>query len=591
MQINDFLKVLKNVKQTGDAHTARCPGHDDKINSLSIGQGDDGCILLHCHAGCSTEHILSKMELKLSDLFLDSQTDTKRIESVYSYVDENGKTLYEVVRYHPKDFRQRVPDGNGGYSYKLGNVRRVLYNLPNVISAVRTNQTVYIVEGEKDADNLNKLDYCATTNSGGAGKWRDSYSEFLSGANVVIIPDNDDPGRKHAEQVAVSLFGKAKSIRIIKLPDIPDKGDVSDFFNKHDKTNGIAILKELVDKATEWKPDKSEPNGIICLGDIEAEEVEWLWYPYIPKGKITLLQGDPGDGKTFVALAIASIVSKGRRFPEDTYSKDRECGNVIYQTAEDGLGDTLKPRILKVGGDCFRIFVIDESQYQLSLTDERIEKYMKEKSPLLLVIDPIQAYLGSGTDMHRANEVRPILAKVGRLAEKYGCAVILIMHLSKASQQHHVYRGLGSIDIAAAARSILLVGKDQKNPNERAIAHIKSSLAPIGDSIGFEIDPEYGFLWKGRSYLTADDMLFGYKKRETTMLDEAVEFLKIRLSESPVLANEIRSEAKAYGISDATLKRAKEKLKIMSIKIGYQGSYFWSLEKDSNGVQFSTDMN
>ena len=305
MQINDFLKVLKNVKQTGDAHTARCPGHDDKINSLSIGQGDDGCILLHCHAGCSTEHILSKMELKLSDLFLDSQTDTKRIESVYSYVDENGKTLYEVVRYHPKDFRQRVPDGNGGYSYKLGNVRRVLYNLPNVISAVRTNQTIFIVEGEKDVDALRKLGIVATTNSGGGGKWHNlSDDSVLHGRNVAIIPDNDEAGHNHAHDVALALHGKAKATKIVELPNLPPKGDVSDWltqFDSKDHHGAYEAIHKLACETPDFVPDglmlgetdKPQPLQIgpilTCFADVQPRDVEWLWPKRIAVGEILML--------------------------------------------------------------------------------------------------------------------------------------------------------------------------------------------------------------------------------------------------------------------------------------------------------------
>ncbi len=333
--------------------------------------------------------------------------------------------------------------------------------------------------------------------------------------------------------------------------------------------------------ATSAKIDFSTPMAatrIICLDNVAAEAVNWLWFPYIPLGKLTLIQGDPGDGKTTVVLNIAANISMGRPLPG---AGATQPGNVIYQTAEDGIADTIKPRLMSAVADCKRVFVIDESEKGLSLSDERIEAAIIQLRPKLFIIDPLQAYLGADTDMHRANEVRPILKKIGFLAEKYGCSIVMIMHLSKASQNRSLYRGLGSIDIPAAARSVLLVGKNPSNPQERAMAQVKNSLAQMGPSLGFEIT-EFGVSWKGESILTAEDMLGSASKSENeedkAPIREARKFLIDSLRDGPRAAKEILESVKFMGFSTATLKRAKMALKIQSYKEG--DSWLWGFPPD-----------
>ena len=201
------------------------------------------------------------------------------------------------------------------------------------------------------------------------------------------------------------------------------------------------------------KPDLK----LISMGEIKAEEVKWLWYPYLPRGKLTIVQGDPGEGKTTFVLAVIAALTRGEALPESEQAL--EPLNVIYQTAEDGLADTIKPRLDAAGADCSRVLVIDESQRELTLCDHRLEQAVQQTEAQLIVLDPIQAYLGDGVDMHRANEVRPVLKRVAAMAERTGCAVILIGHMNKAQGLKAGYRGLGSIDFRAAARSVLVVGR------------------------------------------------------------------------------------------------------------------------------------
>ena len=230
---------------------------------------------------------------------------------------------------------------------------------------------------------------------------------------------------------------------------------------------------------------------LISMADVTREEVEWLWYPYIPYGKLTIVHGDPGEGKTTFVLALAALLTTGRPLPG--HAEPRPPISVIFQTAEDGLGDTIKPRLEQNGADCARVLVIDESQNELTLDDARLLEAIQRTGARLLVFDPIQAYLGTGTDMHRANEVRPILKRLHRVAQQTHCAVILIGHMNKMQNTKQSYRLLGSVDFMAAVRSALVVGRDKEDPTLRIVAHGKSNLAPQGRSICFALSEANGF--------------------------------------------------------------------------------------------------
>ena len=234
--------------------------------------------------------------------------------------------------------------------------------------------------------------------------------------------------------------------------------------------------------------DFSEMEGImeetktelqmIKMSEIQSQEVSWLWFPFIPYGKLTIVQGDPGDGKTTLVLNIAAKLSKGEGLNSEM--KLTEPLNVIYQTAEDGLADTVKPRLELAGADCENISVIDESIKSLSMIDERLEEAIIRTKAKMLILDPIQAYLGGGMDMNRANEARDMTKKLAALAEKYQCAIVLVGHMNKAAGNKAAYRGMGSIDFFAVARSVLLVGRVEGETNIRAVVQIKNNLAAFG---------------------------------------------------------------------------------------------------------------
>lgn len=316
---------------------------------------------------------------------------------------------------------------------------------------------------------------------------------------------------------------------------------------------------------------------LIHMEDVQTREVNWLWYPYIPYGKITVIEGDPGEGKTTLALTLAALLSRGKPLPCDE-DIPYEPISIIYQTAEDGIDDTIKPRLEKANADCSKIRVIDETEKELSMTDERLEQAIAETNAKLVILDPIQAYIGSDVDMHRANEIRPVLKRLGIIAEKYGCAIVLIGHMNKASGSKSTYRGLGSIDIQATARSVLLVARIPDKPNIRIMAQDKSSLAAAGDSIGFEISEDRGFECIGPYDITVDELLDGKEGRGRKKLDVAIAFIKEYFgAESEVSSNDIEEEATRKGIKRNTLLSAKKKLGITAgNRKTTDGTMYWT---------------
>lgn len=263
---DDVLAMLDGVAETATGATALCPAHDDTRSSLSVSTGDDGRVLLHCHAGCDFGAILSALGIAASKLMparfdahngnghhakSNGKKSRGEIVATYDYRNETGVVLYQVCRMNPKDFRQRKPDGNGGWEWKIKGVRQVPYRLPELVG--NPESPVLIVEGEKDVDRLSQLGFLATTNAGGAGKWKDTpdFTQPFRGRHVATIPDNDAAGRQHAHAVALQLSAVTASVRIVELPGLPPKGDVSDWF---DAGGTVEQLRELMGAAAVFDP-------------------------------------------------------------------------------------------------------------------------------------------------------------------------------------------------------------------------------------------------------------------------------------------------------------------------------------------------
>lgn len=347
---------------------------------------------------------------------------------------------------------------------------------------------------------------------------RQFLSERPDVERVFLCLDADKAGEDAYKRLAALLPDTVSVTRI--QPCMKDWNDVLVHRAEIPNRN---YFKSIVLK----EPSKPETVKIIRMSDVELTPVEWLWKPYLPFGKLSVLQGNPGEGKTYFAMHLAAACTNGKLLPN---MERMEPFNVIYQTAEDGLGDTVKPRLIEAGADLDRVLVIDDSDVQLTLSDERIEKAIIENNARLVIIDPIQAYLGADVDMNRANEVRPIFMRLGQVAQRTGCAILLIGHLNKAAGMQSLQRGLGSIDIAAAVRSVMFIGKLKHDPTMRILTHEKSSLAPPGVSLAFSLGDEGGFRWVGEYDITADEMLSGIEPQRETKTQQAKDLICTLLS-------------------------------------------------------------
>lgn len=567
--VEKVLSRLKGVRQSGEGWTALCPAHNDTRPSLKVDEGDDGRALLKCWAGCDSKDIVVAIGLRMQDLFMENNRRNgaskmqRKIAAAYDYHDEHGKLLFEVVRYEPKGFSQRRPDGAGGWEWNLKGVNRVLYRLPEVIAAVKRGEPVFICEGEKDADRLHSLGFVATTNAGGAGKWQDSYGDVLAGADVIILPDNDPPGRRHGQEVAEALGPKARTVKVLHLTGLGDKGDVSDWLD----VGGTADeLREIVRNTPALY---GRTPSVVCVADVEREETSWLWHERIPLGKLTLIEGDPGLGKSWLTLVLAANISRGWPLPDDGDDPPpREPGNVILLSAEDGAGDTIRPRLEDAGADLNRVFLLTGSQedpdagMSLERDLDLLDATARRVKPLLVVVDPLQAYLGAGVDMHRSNETRPVLAALARFADRHGCAVVIVRHLRKTSGDRAIYRGIGSIDFTGAARSVLRVGQDPANEQRRVVVQVKTNLGPMAKGLAFTIEAGL-FRWLGISTVTAEQMDMPQDEETRTKLEEATDFLREELADGPRPGAELIKEArKQLDISERTLKTAKARVGI-----------------------------
>lgn len=382
---------------------------------------------------------------------------------------------------------------------------------------------------------------------------------------VYICTDSDKAGNDAVNRLLESI---PESMTVIRL--IPCEKDWNEVLKQKDKfPDGKYISRRIMLRGESEK--KAVP--MIRMSEVQQTEVEWLWYPYIPFGKLTSIQGNPGEGKTFFAMQLAAACTNRKFLPQ---MEPFEPFNMIFQTAEDGLGDTVKPRLLSAEADLERVLVIDDADNPLTLADERIENAIRENNVRLVIIDPLQAFLGANVDMNRANEVRPIFRRMADVAQAANCAIVMIGHLNKAAGSQSTYRGLGSIDITAVVRSLLFIGKIRTAPTTRVIVHEKSSLAPPGQSLAFSLGDEKGFRWIGAYDIGTEDLLAGGEGSKTELKQEqAVKLIEEFLSEGKkVSIAEINKEAAERGISERTVRLARNSMgdKIASER---QGKDWW----------------
>ena len=385
--------------------------------------------------------------------------------------------------------------------------------------------------------------------------------------SVFLCLDNDHAGNEACEKLAGEI---PDGYRVIRLK--PARKDWNEILCDEN-----ADRKKVIQETVTMKMQEKEALvPMLCYKDIEQTSVEWLWFPYIPFGKLTIIQGNPGEGKTYFTMMLTAACTNRKLFPN---MEDIEPFNVIYQTAEDGMGDTIKPRLVEAGADLSRVMVIDDSEEVLTLSDDRIEKAVRQNHVRLVIIDPVQAFIGADVDMNRANEVRPVFRKLGMIAEKTSCAIVLIGHLNKSSGTQSTYRGLGSIDIMAAVRSLIFIGKVRKDPTTRVLIHEKSSLAPPGETMAFKLGDEEGFRWVGAYEISADELLDGKEGKATeTKLERGAKLIQeLLVDKNEISIRKLDDKAKEQGISGRTMRDVRSRMK--------NELEYWINEKQENCIR------
>lgn len=317
---------------------------------------------------------------------------------------------------------------------------------------------------------------------------------------------------------------------------------------------------------------------LTLYSDIQSKPVQWIWKPYIPIGKVTLLQGDPNDGKSTMMMSIVAELSKGGAMPDGTAVGRPQ--RIIYQCSEDDAGDTIKPRLESCGADCRNIAFINEEIYSgLTIDDERLREAIITFNPRLVVIDPIQAYVENDSDLMSASKARRLMKRTGIWASMYECAIVVIGHMNKSGGQKNLYRGLGSIDLVASARSVLQVERLKEDEAVRCVHHIKSSAAPKGPDFSFEIRPEIGFRWLEVGKTEQHDKADSVKELPKNKHELAAILITKALENGPVESTEIRDLMSEYRIGEKTMNDVKVALGIKPYR--KMRKWYWQMEKET----------
>ncbi len=634
--VEAVIQELNNLgcqpEQAGDQYSAYCPVHEldgkGHKKSLSVKSGNKVAVVVTCHAGCSFN------ELRKVITSLNSTKERKEVEATYLYRNREGKEEFRKLRFWPKDFRienHNIPSNDPNkMRWKLPLDRDItewpLYRLPELVAAKDTGETVFYCEGEKDTDRLVKLNCIATTNYEGASKgsqkpkWRLDYTKQLSGLNsLVLLPDNDDPGRAHMANIATQMTGKVGEIIMLDLglrfPDLKAGADVSDWLNAG---HSVEELIELVSRCEPWTPATADNAAVspvepprsddLNLGketDVPAQPsppppaesvmlrsaatiipraIDWLWPGWLSVGKLHLLAGAPGTAKTTIAMTWAAAISTGGTFPDGSRAPQ---GNVLIWSSEDDPRDTLIPRLIAAGADLNHVHIVESVNH--SKTGKRTFDPAKD-FPLLkaavnqigtvvfMVIDSVADAVAG--DAGKNNQVRRALSPVKDFAEEMGIAVLGITHFNKGTSGRAISRIIDSVAFVGLPRVVMIAFK--KRGNGSLIMRAKSNIGP--DNGGYEfytfVEPLIGYDgisanrvgWKGYIEGSADEHL---KEAESDSIDEpanslekAEKFLMDELQdgyrqESAVLIE----KAKGLGISESMFFKAKKALDFKSRKV------------------------
>jgi hypothetical protein len=606
------------------ARTIHCPGHEDRSPSLSTGLGDDCQVLLHCHAGCRTEDVMAAWGLSMADLFEPEPERNARPEVVKRHVYQNADRTpnRRINRTSAKTFWQEQPDDRGGWVSGVKGVPSVPYHLPEVLEAIGRGETVYVPEGEKDVEAIERAGGVATCNPGGAGKWRPEHARWLQGAAmVVIVPDHDPPGYAHALAVADTLNGVPHQFRL-GLVDKPG-ADVSDHLDAgHALEDLRTVERAKLDQMAGLEPGTGEPETPAAgrtdhppalrvvlrpASSYGRHAVRWLhgYEGFFPLGMLSLLVGYQGDGKTLlVCLMAANEAQHGR--------------HVVVATTEDEVESIVRPRLEAAGADLDLVSLVtlrqpsgDEDDLYLPDHGGLLIEAIEAASPSLLVIDPMEAFLGVSIDSWKAPSVRRALRPLTTCAQRAGCAAIVVGYVNRSVSTKFLDRVAESMAFSRASRSAVLLWPDPDDPegpkgSQRILALGKTNLAPRGTQARtYRIEPvalphvaanpaeglhedleqvtTARIVFTGESDTTADELLAQSKTQAGggSRMDVAEALLHALLDDGHELpATYCTAVAEAAGIHERTLRRAREAVGAETRKASGDGPWFWRLPRE-----------
>jgi hypothetical protein len=537
----------------------------------------------------------AKPKVKPAD---ERQTSTaQNIVATYDYTASDGTLLYQAVRYDPKDFRQRRPDGNGGWINNLESLdgKRVLYRWPELEKY--PDASVFICEGEKDANRVAAPGHCATTVA--SGKWTDDCISPLKGRHVFIMEDNDKTGREKSQKAATALHGLAASVRVVRLPGLPEDHDVSDWLDV-DPARADALV-DICIGSPEWVPPTAPQEiarakaglDVVCIADVRPEPIDWLWPNRIALGKVHVLAGDGGKGKSTILVDLTARVTTGDKWPDG--ERACEAGSVIILAAEDAVEDTIAPRLIAAEAKLSRVFVIrsviDEHhgrrsfnlQADLGRLEAEIEKHDNVR---MVIIDPVTSYLGK-IDSHKNADVRGVLEPLGEMAARMKVAVICNNHFNKGAGSANS-KIIGSVAFVNQARAAFVVVPDEEDKTRMLLLPSKMNIAPIKTGLAYRIESKIiehdgvkimtsRIMFESTTVtITADQALAALDgSGNQSEKSEAIEFLTDALSKGPVLAKDMKRQAADAGISPKPLRSAREAMGIRTEKAGFASGWVW----------------
>ncbi len=586
MTVHDILSRLQGVKGGHGQWTARCPAHDDRQNSLSVGEGEDGRTLLRCHAGCDLDRITAALGLSPADLFPDKPghaigwNDTLSTEkkgrtpvvATYRYLDDNGKLLAEKLRRADKSFTWRQPDARHGWIYSRKGVPNRLYVGGELTGAV------FVCEGEKDVDTLHHLGYNAASGADGAGpgKWRKEYTEQLQGCSVCVFTDNDDVGRAYAAETCNALHGAASSVQLLDIAtvwsEVPEHGDVSDMVAALGAERARELIGQLIVAAPEWTPQEA-PDPLLALfkplEDFPEEEAKWLVPGWIPEGQISVIAADGGIGKTTLWCHVIAALSNGTNCILDPPGHRREPMRITFLTTEDSVRKKLRKKLRLAGANMKNIITPDFSRDHSGLLRKvkfgtpEMEKVLRSLRPVLCIFDPVQGFTPPKVNMGSRNEMRDCMAPLIAIGEEINTTALIVCHTNKRKGAYGRDRIADSADIWDIARSVMMAGFTEEQ-GVRYLSNEKNNYAPLQETILFTIDSNEQIHAVGNSWKRDREYILGSEQAKSAPLREDCKaFLMKTLNEAggAMPTAELEAKAKLAGFSFAAVKRAKQELK------------------------------